>query len=93
MTTKRREPPTRPFGDSIGPVESFDEVCERLRAGFVTPTVLRRTIAGLVAFLQSVAKPDSLTPGVTDTERYEAKRVLELVVKVYREAKDGRVRT
>lgn len=89
----KKVPRSRPFGDSIGPIEDFDEVCERLRAGLITPTILRRTLGGLVAFLQSVARPDSLTPGISDAESYNAKCTIELIVKVYREAKEGRVRT
>ena len=81
----------RPFGDLVGPTEDAAEVLTRLREGFVTPTVLKRTISSLVAHLQGVAKPGS--EGATDADRWTAKRTLDLIAEIYREALERRVRT
>lgn len=85
---------TRPWGDLIGPIPSDEQILEELREGHTTGPVLSRTMTSLIVTLQRVLAPNIMDPvQPTDAEQHEAKRILALIVEVYREALERKVRS
>jgi hypothetical protein len=85
---------TRPWGDLIGPIPDGEQILSELREGMMAFPVLSRTMTSLIVTLQRTLKPNIMDPvQPSDAEQYEAKRILALIVEVYREALERKVRS